>query len=111
MTYLDIKGNVTAEFIPENPGTELSAGRLIFRSLSSEDNTFAHFDLFFKVMARYALNCEPPIRLDRGDTRLVYYDADQSEMHPNTFGIEATIPEGHLVSADFYRRQPEPSLR
>ena len=92
---------IVKEFVPIDRSVALSTGRLVVRA-NNYGSSLAKFDELFDVMAADALTFEPPIELDREDVEVVHYGG---ERYAKTFGLEVTIPEGHVIPADYMRIQ------
>jgi hypothetical protein len=90
---------IVKEFVPKDHDIALSAGRIIVRA-NNYGSSLAKFDELFDVMAADALAFEPPIELDRDDVQVTHY---AGERYAGTFGLEATILEGHIVSGEYSR--------
>ena len=95
------------EFAPVDPSDARSAGRLTMRA-TNYGSPLDRFDKFFDVMAADMLTFEPPIELDREDPEIVQYGGERIK---RTFGLEVTIPAGHIVPDTYVRIQsPEKTL-
>jgi hypothetical protein len=92
---------IVKEFVPRNPEDMRSAGKLIIRA-SNYGSSLDKFDGFFDTMAADALTFEPPIELDREDVEIVQYGGDR---YKRTFGMEVSIPEGHVIPEEYRRLQ------
>lgn len=92
---------IIKEFVPHDPGHIRSAGRLIVRA-TNYGSHLDKFDGFFDTMAADALTFEPPIELDRGDVEIVQYGG---ERYKGTFGMEVSIPAGHVIPLEYTRQQ------
>lgn len=98
---------IVKEFVPSNPEDVRSAGRLVIRA-SNYGAGLDKFDGFFDTLAADALTFEPPIEIDREDAEVVQYGG---ERYKRTFGLEVSIPEGHVIPEEYVRlRSPEPTL-
>lgn len=98
---------IVREFVPIDRAISLSAGRMIVRA-NNYGSSLAKFDTLFDVMAADALTFEPPIELDREDVEIVHYGGKR---YARTFGLEVTIPEGHVIPDEYARmRQVEFTL-
>ena len=94
-----VEQQIIKEFVPRDRSVALSAGQLVVRA-DNYGSSLTKFDELFEVMASDALTFEPPIELDREDVQVVHYGG---ERYAKTFGLEVTIPEGHVVLADYAR--------
>ncbi len=93
--------HLVKEFVPNDAAKERTAGRLIIRS-TNYGSKLSKFDGLFNVMAADALTCEPPIELERDDVGIVQYGGARFK---RTFGMEVSIPEGHVVPQEYTRVQ------
>ena len=91
--------HIVREFVPRDRTVALSSGRVVVRA-ENYGSSLAKFDELFDVMASDALTFEPPIELDRADVEVVHYGG---ERYAKTFGLEVTIPEGHIIPTEYMR--------
>lgn len=92
---------IIKEFAPRDKEAALSAGRLIVRETSygsSMDKLMRFTDILIADAAAF----EPPLTLTPADVEVVEY---AGERYARTFGVEANVPEGHRVAADYSRLQ------
>jgi len=98
---------IIKEFAPLDYNVGLSAGRLVVRA-SNYGSDLAKFDELFDVMAADGLTFEPPIELDREDVEVVHYGGTR---YANTFGLEISIPEGHVIPNAYVRIEKPEMIR
>jgi hypothetical protein len=99
--YQRAKQSMVKEFWARDPENVRSTGRVIIRA-NNYGSSLAKFDELFDTLQQDMLQFEPPIALDREDVEIVKYGGYS---YKNTFGIEVTIPEGHVLPEE-YRRIP-----
>lgn len=90
---------IIREFAPGDRDTALRAGRIIVRA-DNYGSSLAKFDELFDIMSTDMLTFQPPIELDREDVEVVHY---AGRRYAHTFGLEVSIPEGHVVPAEYVR--------
>ncbi len=94
------------EFAPLDMSDPCSAGSVIVR-FANYGSGLDMFDRSFTAMQADMATFEPPIELDREDTKVVQYDG---ECYRGTFGLEVAIPAGHVVPEQ-YRRVDQLELK
>ena len=90
---------IVREFVPRDRDDVLSAGRVVVRA-NNYGSSLAKFDELFDVMAADMLTFQPPIELDREDVEVKHY---AGERYSGTFGLEVSIPGGHVVPTEYVR--------
>lgn len=99
------KQQVIKEFVPGDRSVALSTGLLVVRA-NNYGRSLAKLEELFQIMVADALTFEPPIELGREDVDVTRYGGDR---YAKTFGLEVTIPEGHVIP-DEYTRVDHPKL-
>lgn len=91
--------NIVREFWPRNPEEAKSGGRLIIRA-TNYGSSLDRFDTFYELLSQEAASFEPPIEIGRDDVEIVQYGGVR---YKGTFGLETSIPDGHVVSDSYTR--------